>query len=30
MSVRRHLMMDDWAAYLDQKGLAKHSLRPGS
>ncbi len=27
---RRRRLMDDWAAYLDQKGLAKHSSRPGS
>ena len=27
---RRRLLMDEWAAYLDRKGLAKHSSRPGS
>ena len=27
---RRRRLMDDWAAYLYQEGLAKHSSRPGS
>ena len=27
---RRRRLMEDWAEHLDQKGLAKHSSRPGS
>ena len=27
---RRRRLMEDWAAYVDQKGLATHSSRPDS